>query len=113
MGNAETRAFNSMAVTMKKFVQETVKGPINGAFLYSCYSHCGWINNDRWAELVVNELSLRQAFWNWYKGSGEVVIEDCKVHHFGDQCNPTCMDNMTHVMNLVETDIRKENDRYN
>ncbi|CAK9044767.1 unnamed protein product [Durusdinium trenchii] len=57
-------------------------------FLYSCVSHCGYLNHDDgWRRLVVNGQSLRGAISAWY--FHERIFQGAQVQEMPDE-NPTC-----------------------
>ena len=68
------------------------KAPLSSGFLYSCTTHCGqFAHDDRWVQLKVGGVSLRDAFGAWVDAQlGGGVAPKPTVDCDGLKCNPTC-----------------------
>jgi hypothetical protein len=79
------------------FVIEIAKTPSffangNGAFVYSCFTHCGATSDD-FFRVAINNITMHDALVKWWNSENEPADQHTFLpclRNSGHECNPTC-----------------------
>jgi hypothetical protein len=66
----------------------------NGAFIHSCYNHCGFRSSNWWNTVKINGVTMQQAVSKWWNSptstpSSQNSYLPCSWGN-STSCNPTC-----------------------
>ena len=89
---SEIEAFRDYRDSMRVALTGMCADGLRNVFASSCYQHEESCQNADWTQLTVNNVTLRQAVYNWYFKGESVILFD----KLGWPYNESCVKNIDH-----------------